>query len=175
LVSTSHASSANGIDEHGAVDVHGAVDAHGAVDVHGATRPFRIERGVLRGVIDLVLAPPAPDGVARTFFLDWKSDRLPSFAAPMLRAHVDQHYALQARIYTLGVLRLLGVRDEAQYEATFGGLLYAFLRGMDPSRGVGAGVVFARPRWDEVVSWERELRESDTPFGYALAPLREGS
>ena len=40
---------------------------------------------------------------------------------------------------------------------------------------MGAGVVFARPRWDEVVSWERELRESDTPFGYALAPLREGS
>ncbi|MCB9599682.1 MAG: UvrD-helicase domain-containing protein, partial [Sandaracinus sp.] len=98
-------------------------------------RPFRIRRGVLRGVIDLVLTHEG-----RTFFLDWKSDRLPDFAAVPLQAHVDQHYALQARLYTLGILRLLGVRDEAAYERSFGGLLYAFLRGMNPAAGLGAGV-----------------------------------
>lgn len=133
-------------------------------------RAFRIQRGVLRGVIDLVLTH---DG--RTFFLDWKSDRLPDYGAAALHAHVERHYALQAKLYTLGVVRLLGVRDAEGYEATFGGLLYAFLRGMNPSHGQDAGVVFARPAWDEVVAWERELRESDAPFGYALTPPAEAS
>ena len=61
------------------------------------------------------------------------------------------------------------MRDEAAYEARFGGLLYCFLRAM--GRGEeGSGVVFERPAWEDVRAWERELRESRTPFGYVIDP-----
>ncbi|MBX3252011.1 MAG: hypothetical protein KF901_32845, partial [Myxococcales bacterium] len=138
-------------------------------------RPFTIGRGVIRGVIDLVFEHAGPDGTSRTYFLDWKSDRVATEEGwEALEEKVRTRYALQARLYTLGVVRLLGVHDEADYEARFGGLLYCFLRAM--GRGEDArGVVFERPRFDEVVAWERELRESDAPWGYPLLPFeRQG-
>jgi len=123
-------------------------------------KPFAIERGVIRGVVDLVFEH---DG--RTYFLDWKSDRLADARPAAIREHVDRNYALQAKLYTLGIVRLLRLTGEADYEARFGGLVYAFLRVMDAP---GRGVVFDRPPWDEVVRWEAELRESDEPWGYSL-------
>ncbi|MEM1416511.1 MAG: PD-(D/E)XK nuclease family protein, partial [Myxococcota bacterium] len=122
-------------------------------------RPFEIGRGVLRGVIDLVF-----EHEGRTYVLDWKSDRVPLEAAA-LEAHVAAHYGLQAKLYTLGVIRHLGLRERARYEAEFGGLLYAFLRAM---HAPDAGVVHQLPSWDEVLAWEEELRSADRPFGYAL-------
>ena len=70
-----------------------------------------------------------------------------------------RNYALQARIYTLGVARMLRLRSEDEYQRGFGGFLYVFLRGLQA--GGGNGVYFARPRWSEVVQYERELM--DTP------------
>lgn len=134
-------------------------------------RPFAIGRGVVRGVIDLVFEHAKGDGPARTYFLDWKSDRVPGGEGwGALEQKVRTSYALQARLYTLGVLRLLGIRDEAAYEARFGGLLYCFLRAMGRS-GDSGGVVFERPSFEEVVAWERELREHDAPWGYPIRPI----
>ena len=124
---------------------------------------FAIDRGVIRGVVDLVF-----EHEGRVYVLDWKSDRI---AASVLEAHVRDHYALQARLYTLGVVRHLGLRDAEEYEARFGGLLYAFLRAM---RAPNEGVVFARPGWDEVRAWEAEL-QAKAPFGYALRPSAGGA
>ncbi len=112
--------------------------------------PFRMERGVVRGVVDVVF-----EHAGRIYFLDWKSDRVAG-GVESLRAHVQAHYSLQIRLYTLGVLRLLGVWDEEAYEARFGGHLYAFLRPMAES---AEGVVFERPSFAEVMRWEAELRE----------------
>lgn len=127
-------------------------------------REFSAERGVIRGIVDLVFARQG-----RTYFLDWKSDRLPDWIDPAdkLAAHVELNYALQAKLYTLGIVRLLGVHDEASYEERFGGLLYCFLRTM---RAPGRGVVFQRPGWSEVLSWEAELRDHDEPWGYPIRP-----
>lgn len=131
-----------------------------APELPAELRAFRIGRGVLRGVVDLVF-----EHGGRTYFLDWKSDRVSSGQPALLRQHVDAHYALQAKLYTLGVVRLLGLRSEEDYEARFGGLLYAFLRQM---KDANRGVVFDRPSWSEVQGWEEQLRTSNAPFGYDL-------
>ncbi len=124
---------------------------------------YRIGRGVIRGFVDAIFRTGE-----RYYWLDWKSDRLPRFDAASLDAHVDANYAVQARLYTLGVLRWLRIDSEAAYEQRFGGLVYAFLRGMDAPPGAHSGIVARRPTWSEVVDWERELRESDAPWGYPL-------
>jgi exodeoxyribonuclease V beta subunit len=113
-------------------------------------RPFRAERGYVQGVVDLVF-----EHEGRTYLVDWKSDRLPTYDAATVDAHVAAHYALQARLYTLGVLRLLALGG-ASPEARFGGLLYCFLRGMGGEDGTA--VWFLRPAGTELSAWEDELR-----------------
>ncbi len=113
--------------------------------------PFRIERGIVRGVVDVVF-----EHDSAIYFLDWKSDRIEGDEAT-LRANVAAHYDLQIKLYTLGVLRLLGVWDEAAYERSFGGHLYAFLRPMALGQ---PGVVFERPSFADVQRWESELRST---------------
>ncbi|WP_306591234.1 UvrD-helicase domain-containing protein [Geothrix sp. 21YS21S-4] len=90
------------------------------------------------------------DGLA--YVLDWKSNGLADYGSAALEACVAEHYALQVRIYTLAALRFLDIRDEATYEARFGGVRYVFLRGLP-----AAGVWTCRPTWTEVGTWERDL------------------
>jgi exodeoxyribonuclease V beta subunit len=124
-----------------------------------------IERGYVRGVIDLLFEH---DG--RLFVLDWKTDRLARYDARSLTEHVEAHYEVQARLYTLACVRLFGLDDEGAFERRFGGLVYAFLRGMSPSGD--AGVSFRRPSLADVRAWERALAETDAPWGYPLPPRR---
>ncbi|MBS2030450.1 MAG: UvrD-helicase domain-containing protein [Deltaproteobacteria bacterium] len=110
---------------------------------------FSIERGCIKGFIDLVF-----EHAGRAYLADWKTDHLAGYAPELLAAHVGEHYAIQERLYTLALVRLLGLRTEAEYEARFGGGLYLFVRGM----GEGAnGVHLSRARWANVVAWEAEL------------------
>lgn len=104
-------------------------------------------RGFVKGFIDYIF-----EHEGRVYFADWKSDILPDYSTATLGAHVTAHYALQARLYSLGVVRWLQIRDEAQYDARFGGLLYLFLRGQN-----GDGVWFERPTWADIVEWEQDL------------------
>jgi exodeoxyribonuclease V beta subunit len=107
--------------------------------------------GYVRGSLDLAF-----EHGKKTYYVDWKSDSLPSYAPDVLESHVRAHYEDQVRLYTLAVGKLLGVDGEAAHEERFGGVLYCFLRGMGaPGRGVWS----ARPRWADVVAWERELGE----------------
>jgi exodeoxyribonuclease V beta subunit len=117
-----------------------------APDTHGA--PFRVGRGVVRGVVDVVF-----EHEGAVYFLDWKSDRVDGTEAA-LQAHVRAHYELQIKLYTLGVLRLLDVWDADAYERRFGGHLYAFLR---PLALAQPGLVFERPAFEDVQRWERDL------------------
>ena len=91
------------------------------------------------------------------YFADWKGDLLPSYEPFAVARHVDRHYRLQARIYSLGVVRLLAIDTERDYDAKFGGLLYVFLRGVSRTGDGKAGLYFARPSWNEIVSYESEL------------------
>ncbi len=121
-----------------------------------------IDRGFIRGVIDLVA-----EHEGRYLVVDYKSDRLPSYAEADVARHVEGHYDVQARLYTIGSLRALRIHDEADYERRFEGLLYTFLRGMP-----GGGVWAHRPRWQDVLTWERALL-GDAPWGHPL-PARRG-
>ena len=110
---------------------------------------FSIERGCIKGFIDLVF-----EDAGRAYLADWKTDHLAGYAPNVLAAHVGEHYVIQERLYTLALVRLLGLRTEAEYEARFGGGLYLFVRGMDET---GSGVHLSRARWSDVVAWESEL------------------
>lgn len=116
--------------------------------------PFRIERGVVKGFIDLLF-----NHHGRTYVCDWKGDALPDFDPVRLRAHCLRHYDVQARLYTIAALRLLDVRDPADYERRFGGVLFCFLRGMDATVASGTGTHFHRPSWAEVLAWQGAMLE----------------
>jgi exodeoxyribonuclease V beta subunit len=112
--------------------------------------PVEGSKTFVRGSLDLALSH-----ASLTYFVDWKTDSLDEYAPARLGAFVQSHYADQASLYALATVRLLGVRSRQEYDARFGGILYCFLRGFEPS---GAGLWSTRPSWDEVTQWELALR-----------------
>jgi exodeoxyribonuclease V beta subunit len=113
---------------------------------------WTVRRGFVKGFIDLVFRQET-----QLYFADWKGDLLPSYEPAAVAAHVGSHYKLQARIYSVGIVRLLAIQSEREYEAKFGGLLYVFLRGVSAAGGGKSGLYFERPTWKEIVSYESEL------------------
>lgn len=109
----------------------------------GGTRTF------VRGAIDLAFAHGP-----LTYLLDWKSDTLRSYDRETLARHVHLHYFEQMKLYTLAVMKLLGIRDEIAYGGRFGGLLHCFVRGFDPD---GRGLWYVRPSWNDVLTWNAEV------------------
>ncbi len=121
--------------------------------------PYRAIRGFLQGLIDLVFEF---DG--KVYLLDWKSDRLPAYERSALDQHVESNYNLQARVYSLAVLRLLGINTVEEYESRFGGILYAFVRGIEAGPGredleedYTKGIWFLRPGFETIAGWESDL------------------
>jgi exodeoxyribonuclease V beta subunit len=112
------------------------------------------ERGYLKGFVDFVFEQ---DGLI--YFADWKSDLLDSYEPSAVQEHVMHSYELQARIYSVGVIRLLRIRSESEYRERFGGLLYIFLRGIGNESITARGIYFHRPQWTEVCQNERQLMQ----------------
>jgi len=142
--------------------------------MQGDRPAFEAVRGYLQGLIDLVF-----EHDNRIYLLDWKSDWLPAFNEAFLDAHVKTNYLLQAKVYTLAVIRLLGIGREEEYESVFGGILYAFIRGMIRESGeacpAAAGeeaVWFSRPPWNEIAAWENELLAREE-WGGEVIQLKE--
>lgn len=131
-------------------------EGHPPLDAAPGPLGFEIGKGFVKGFIDLIFQQGE-----RVYFADWKSDSLPSFDGSYVDRYVDRSYEIQARLYTLAVVKLLGWRDEASYERGFGGLYYFFLRGMAPDST--RGIYQRRPTWAEVLSWERWLRGGNPP------------
>jgi exodeoxyribonuclease V beta subunit len=100
--------------------------------------------GYLKGYIDLVMVVDD-----RWYVVDYKSnhlgDRLGDYAMPQLMAAMSHgHYYLQSHLYALAVHRHLGRRLRGyRYDKQFGGVLYLFLKGMQP--GSRQGVFFDKP------------------------------
>jgi exodeoxyribonuclease V beta subunit len=120
--------------------------------------PFEVGRGYLQGLIDYTF-----EHEGRVYLLDWKSDRLTDFGPKNIDLHVQENYSLQAGIYSLAVVRLLGIGCEADYAARFGGILYIFLRGLN----VKEGIWFSRPCWPNLLKLEKELLQR-TQWGGAV-------
>src|SRR6185503_15777504 len=117
----------------------------------GPRAPLRIERGYVKGFIDLIC-----EHHGRAYLADWKSDLLADWSEARLAAQVEEHYRVQARLYALALIKLLRIEDEPDFERRFGGLAFCFLRGMRP--GSPVGVRFERPRFAELQAWEERLR-----------------
>jgi exodeoxyribonuclease V beta subunit len=103
-------------------------------------------RGFVKGFVDVIF-----EHEGRAYFGDWKTDRLPGWDAAAVDAHVTRNYALQEQLYALALLRMLGVTDEAAYEARFGGTLYLFVRGLPDA------VRSRRPTFGEIERWQAEI------------------
>jgi exodeoxyribonuclease V beta subunit len=138
---------------HVAREMRYAFPVGGPRELRGGREPATVERApeiFVRGSIDLVFEH---EGLA--YFVDWKSDSLKAFAREDLEPHVAEHYREQLALYTLAVVKLLGVTTEREYLARFGGVVYCFLRGMGAE---GRGVWSAHPSWADVLDWSDDLR-----------------
>jgi exodeoxyribonuclease V beta subunit len=111
----------------------------------------RHDEGHVKGFIDFLF-----EHQGKLYFADWKSDGLRAFSPAFLGNHVHKNYPRQLQLYSLALVRMLGVRDEAAFEERFGGLLYVFLRGA--GRGEGDGLYFWRPSWAQILDWEVDLQ-----------------
>jgi len=144
----------------------------GGKENDGNTRPpYRAVRGYLQGLIDLVF-----EHNGQFYLLDWKSDCLDSYDQRNLEEHVGNNYHLQAEIYTLALIRQLGIKSLEDYRARFGGVLYIFLRGIRGEEKGGAangeaseGVWFARPKWQEIAANEKALMQRRQWGGEVIA------
>ena len=128
-------------------------------DVLG-TLGFAPVSGFMRGFIDLVFEA---DG--RYWLADYKSNwlgpALDDYAAQRLPAVIAREtYWLQYLIYTVVLHRLLRLRlPDYDYDRHVGGVLYLFLRGMDPARGAACGVFRDRPARALVEALDRWIGE----------------
>lgn len=90
------------------------------------------------GFVDLVFVH---DG--RWYVVDWKSNHLGNTEsdygdAAIARTMREHHYILQYHLYCLALHRYLGQRLSGyDYEEHFGGVYYAFLRGIRADGGGG--------------------------------------
>ena len=103
-----------------------------------ALQPRTLE-GLLTGFMDLVF-----EAQGRYYVLDYKSNRLPDYALPTLKAAMlDHRYDVQAVLYVLALHRLLKNRQPGyDFDQHMGGALYWFVRGVDQ---VGAGMLTLNP------------------------------
>ena len=59
---------------------------------------------------------------------------------------MGDNYAVQEQLYSLALVRMLGITDAATYEARFGGTLYVFVRGLGHSPKPSAAAARASTR-----------------------------
>ncbi len=130
---------------------------------------FRPVRGMVRGFIDMVFER---DG---TFYLlDWKSNHLGNRPEDYTREKLGRAmeknlYPLQYLLYTVALNRYLTLRAPGyDYERSFGGVLYLFLRGVDPESGGESGIFrdvppvgLVRELTELLVDAEREGESND--------------
>jgi exodeoxyribonuclease V beta subunit len=132
--------------------------------------PYEAVRGYLQGLIDLVF-----EHEGKIYLLDWKSDRLTSYDQVSLAAHVERNYSLQAQVYTLAVIRLLNAAGNCDFENSFGGIIYAFIRGMNTAPGSTdtEGIWFSRPAPAQAAAWEEALLNR-SEWGGEIITLNQG-
>ena len=107
---------------------------------------FQPVKGFMKGFMDLVFLY---DG--RFFLVDWKSNFLGAsiedygteVLAEVMR---EELYLLQYHLYVVALHQYLKTRlSDYDYKTHFGGVLYIFLRGMNPETGPHAGIYRDRP------------------------------
>jgi exodeoxyribonuclease V beta subunit len=110
------------------------------------TLRFQPVRGMVRGFVDLFFRHGG-----RYYLADWKSNHLgyrpENYSGERLAEEMARkHYILQYFLYTVALNRYLTVRVPGyRYETHFGGVLYVFVRGVEPARGETCGIFRDKP------------------------------
>ena len=108
---------------------------------------FPMMQGILKGFIDLVFFI---DG--KYYIADYKSNHLGDSAEDYIKeklqhAMTKNQYQVQYIIYTVALHRYLSLHVvDYDYNSHFGGCLYLFLRGMEPTENTG--VFFDKPSYE---------------------------
>lgn len=102
-------------------------------------------KGFLTGAIDMVFTHKG-----QFFVLDWKSnflgENIDDYRMPaMKKAMADHHYYLQYLIYCVALKRFLKSRGIELTDENFGGVIYAFIRGMRINNKQPYGIYFEKP------------------------------
>jgi exodeoxyribonuclease V beta subunit len=99
----------------------------------------------------------------RYYLVDWKSNFLGAKAedygpGSLSRAMGKNFYTLQYTFYTLALNQYLKFRlQRYDYDQHFGGVLYVFLRGVDPGKGPEFGIYRDKPRRALIQELSEEL------------------
>ncbi len=130
---------------------------------------FRPARGMMRGFMDMVFEH---DGMF--YLLDWKSNHLGDSPEDYTREKLGRAmeknlYPLQYLLYTVALNRYLTLRAPGyDHERHFGGVIYVFLRGVDPQSGAESGIFrdippagMVRELTELLVEAEREGESND--------------
>ncbi len=128
-----------------------------AAGLQTGIRNYAALEGMMNGFIDLVF-----NYEGKYYVLDWKSTylggRLEDYAPEKLGAAMAEHnYHLQYILYCVAIKKYLETRlPNFNYEKDFGGVFYAFVRGM--RKESDSGVYFYKPE-------ERVIEEIEGLFG----------
>ena len=120
---------------------------------------FNLRRGYMKGEIDLFFRHGG-----KYYVLDWKTNHLgpdaECYSPENIARNMDHHlYTLQAAIYTLAAHLFLKTRMENyDYEHSFGGVAYIYVRGVD---GKGNGIHFHKPPREFVEAMEVALIDEE--------------
>jgi exodeoxyribonuclease V beta subunit len=124
-----------------------AEEVDGEIDIH---------RGYIRGFIDVIF-----DCDGKVYFGDWKSNLLDGYDGETVRDITRSKYETQIYLYTLAVVRMLGIRDEETYHERFGGALYLFIRAFEePGQPLSRGIHHEKPSWSQLVNIYRRMTSS---------------
>jgi len=140
----------------------GRGDPHQEVPERIERLSFSPLRGFMKGFMDMVFRFED-----RYYLVDWKSNFLGANVEEygpesLTRAMEENFYTLQYTLYTLALNQYLKLRaQQYDYDRHFGGILYVFLRGVDPEKGPDFGIYRAKPHRDLIEVLTEELMGAD--------------
>ena len=122
---------------------------------HFPSEPLQFDdiQGMVRGTMDLVFSHQD-----KYYLLDYKSNFLGETLkdydqAALKKAMLEHHYDWQYLLYVVALHRYLKTRlPHYDYNRDFGGVVYAFLRGMNGSPQ--SGIFFDKPDWQLIQQLE---------------------
>ena len=122
---------------------------------HLPSEPLQFDdiQGMVRGTMDLVFSYQD-----KYYLLDYKSNFLGETSkdydqAALEKAMLEHHYDWQYLLYVVALHRYLKTRlPHYDYNRDFGGVVYAFLRGMNSSPQ--SGIFFDKPDWQLIQQLE---------------------
>ncbi|MFA5623644.1 MAG: UvrD-helicase domain-containing protein [Bradymonadales bacterium] len=116
---------------------------------------FRSEKGFIIGYIDLLFF--AND---KFYILDWKSDSLDDVQRADKKAYVYSRYEWQIIVYSLALCKILKITNKTEFDAKFGGVIYAFLREVG-GNSEQEPFVMMDTSYEDIQGYEKKLKTHD--------------